>query len=158
MLREIKTTNERLDSAKFAIVASEYNAEFVGAMVEGATAELKRMGAGDIDVVRVPGAYEIPCAAGKVLALPKKYDAVICLGVVIRGETEHARLIGEAVTSELMRMQVEHLVPVVHEVLLLEDIEQARKRCLDPKHNRGREAAHTAARMAILITRLSQER
>ena len=69
----------------------------------------------------------------------------------MQGETEHARLITEAVTFELARLQTEHGVPIVHEVLLVQSEEQARIRCLEAKHNRGSEAAQTALEMAELV-------
>jgi 6,7-dimethyl-8-ribityllumazine synthase len=139
--------------ANFCIIASKYNAEYVDAMLDGAVAELKRAGATRIRVVRVPGAYEIPVVA-KHLARTSAPSALICLGVILRGATVHAAHIGEAVSRALMEIQLAHEVPVVHEVLLLENQEQARVRCLDPKHNRGVEAAQTALAMASLMQSL----
>jgi 6,7-dimethyl-8-ribityllumazine synthase len=149
MLTKIKAVQPKNSGGKFAIVASEYNAEFVDSMLKAATAELKRAGA-KVQVVRVPGAYEIPVVAA-ALARAENLSAIICLGVILRGETVHAQHIGDSVSRALMQIQLETEVPVIHEVLLLENKEQARVRCLDKKHNRGMEAAQTALRMADVM-------
>lgn len=152
MLTKVKAVQRKSSGAKFAIVASEYNAEFVDSMLKAAKAELKRAGA-KVDIVRVPGAYEIPVVAAK-LARTKTCSAIICLGVILRGQTVHAQHIGDSVSRALMQIQLETEVPVIHEVLLLENQEQARVRCLDQKHNRGMEAAQTALQMAEVMTGL----
>jgi 6,7-dimethyl-8-ribityllumazine synthase len=77
--------------------------------------------------------------------------------VIIRGETEHAGLIGAAVSASLARLQIEHGVPVIHEVLLLENEAQARARCLGRRHNRGAEAAQTALEMARVMASLERK-
>jgi 6,7-dimethyl-8-ribityllumazine synthase len=140
-------------AAPFVIIASRYNARFVDAMLAGARAELQRAGARKIRVVRVPGAYEIPVVAAR-LARCAPPAAILCLGVILRGETVHAAHIGEAVSRALMELQLRYEIPVIHEVLLLENQEQARARCLDPRHNRGREAAQTALAMARVLAQL----
>lgn len=136
----------------YAIVASEYNAEYVNSMLAGAQQELTRAGARQVQVVRVPGAFEIPVVAARLASRHRPaLSAIICLGVIIRGETEHARLIGEAVTDSLAHIQIQYELPIVHEVLLLENEKQAVARCLDKKHNRGVEAARTAMAMARVM-------
>ncbi len=165
MLKAVKTRMFRAGDARFTIVASKYNGLYVDAMVDAAKAELQRAGATNVQVVRVPGAFEIPVVAARLARESSAHAAritrhaarraaIICLGVILRGETIHAAHIGEAVSRALMRIQVDHEVPVIHEVLLLENEDQARVRCLDKKHNRGREAAQTALAMAQVMAGL----
>ena len=150
MLKKITTRRTPGKGLNFAIVASRYNAQFVDAMLRAAKAELRRAGAETIEVVRVPGAYEIPIVAAK-LVREGAASAIICLGVILRGQTVHADHIGRAVTHALMEIQLRYEIPVIHEVLLLENEEQARARCLGTKYNRGLEAAQTALEMARLM-------
>jgi 6,7-dimethyl-8-ribityllumazine synthase len=159
MLKPVKSKTVRASGGTFAIIASRYNARYVDAMVRAAQAELKRAGA-KVKVVRVPGAYEIPVVAKRLARASRpghhaSLSAIICLGVILRGETVHAAHIGEAVSRALMQIQLAHEIPVVHEVLLLENEGQARVRCLNPKHNRGTEAAQTALAMARVMVDLS---
>ncbi|HVU27744.1 MAG TPA: 6,7-dimethyl-8-ribityllumazine synthase [Verrucomicrobiae bacterium] len=151
MLKPVKTKTIRA-RGNFAIVASKYNARYVDAMLRAAKNEILRAG-GKAQIVRVPGAYEIPGVAAK-LARAQKFSAIICLGVILRGETVHAAHIGEAVSGALMQIQLQYEIPVIHEVLLLENEAQAQKRCLDKKHNRGTEAAQTALEMARVMKSL----
>lgn len=159
MLRKVQPLKSRARGGTFAIVASRYNARFVDSMLRAAKSELQRAGA-KVRVVRVPGAYEIPLVAAELARRSRltphasRPSAILCLGVILRGETTHAAHIGEAVSRALMDIQVAHGVPVIHEVLLLENAAQAKARCLDPKHNRGREAAQTALAMAAVMASL----
>jgi 6,7-dimethyl-8-ribityllumazine synthase len=175
MLRKLQPKKNQPHGGSFAIVASRYNARYVDAMLRAAKEELWRADVSSIQIVRVPGAYEIPVAAkhlartahpstpdplayaarpGGASPQPRHLSAIICLGVILRGETVHAEHIGEAVSRALMQIQLEHEIPVVHEVLLLENEGQARARCLNPKHNRGTEAAQTAMAMAHVMDKL----
>lgn len=157
MLTRLRKQSNR-SSRPFAIVASEYNGRYVNSMLRAATRELKSAGVKKIEIVRVPGAYEVPLVAARLAEQAKAsgLGAVICLGVILRGETVHAAHIGEAVSRALMEIQLEHGVPVVHEVLLLENENQAKVRCLGAKHNRGREAAQTALKMAKVMDRVNR--
>ncbi|MDB6016082.1 MAG: 6,7-dimethyl-8-ribityllumazine synthase [Pedosphaera sp.] len=155
MLTRISSKKTKMNGARFAIVASRYNARYVDAMLRAAKAELKRAGASEVQVLRVPGAYEIPVVAARLARTQQASLAgIICLGVILRGQTVHADHIGRAVSQALMEVQLTHEVPVIHEVLLLENEEQARVRCLGKKFNRGAEAAQTALAMAKVMAQL----
>ncbi len=155
MLRKIKTPKGKTSGARFAIIASEYNPEYVDSMLAAAGRVLQDAGAAKVRVIRVPGAYEIPVVAAKLAGSAReRLSAIICLGVIIRGETAHAQLIAEAITSALTQIQLEHGIPVIHEVLLLENRKQAEARCLSEEHNRGAEAAQTAVEMARVMREL----
>ncbi|NDH54945.1 MAG: 6,7-dimethyl-8-ribityllumazine synthase [Betaproteobacteria bacterium] len=156
MLRKIQSKKIQGRGSVFVIVASNYNARYVDAMLRAARRELTRAGA-RVQVVRVPGAYEIPVVAARLARLASEdsgLSAILCLGVILRGATTHAQHIGEAVSAALAQIQILHEVPVIHEVLLLENEQQARERCLDRKHNRGTEAAQTALEMARVMAGL----
>jgi 6,7-dimethyl-8-ribityllumazine synthase len=148
-------TRPRLSTAatnRIMVVASRYNGEFVEPMVSKAVEELTAVEPGTrTDVIHAPGSFEIPFLAAKSIERSRP-DAVICLGVILRGETGHADLIAASVSDALCRLSVEKLVPVIHGVLLLNDREQARQRCLGEEMNRGTEAA----RAAVEILRASK--
>lgn len=148
MLKTIARKKQKADEFRFAIIASRYNAVYVDGMLQEAEAELGRAGAAAVAVVRVPGAFEIPAVAAALAGTKPAFSALICLGVILRGETTHAQHIGEAVSHALAQIQMTYRIPVIHEVLLLENEEQARARCLSREHNRGAEAAQTAIEMA----------
>ena len=127
-------------------------------MLRAAVRELKAAQAGGIQIVRVPGAYEIPVVVRRLAhTAGPPLSAIICLGIILRGETTHAQFIGEAVSQALMQVQLQHELPVIHEVLLLENRAQAKVRCQGKEHNRGMEAAQTALAMAEIMTALEPD-
>ena len=149
-----KTKPSAVAGTRVAIVASRYNARYVNSMLRAAKAELAKAKVA-AEVVRVPGAFEMPAVASALARrLTNPIDAIVCLGVILRGETTHAENIAQAVTGALAQLQVEHSLPVIHEVLLLENVQQARERCLDARHNRGIEAARTAIEMTRVMRRV----
>ena len=153
MLQKIKKKTLAAGGGKFAIIASTYNARYVDAMLRAAKAEIVRAG-GTLQIIRVPGAYEIPVVAARLArqsTINHQPSAIICLGVILRGATTHAAHIGEAVSNSLAQIQIQHEVPIIHEVLLLENEQQAKERCLSRTHNRGTEAAQTALEMARVM-------
>lgn len=130
---------------RICIVASKYNEKFTDALVENAIEELgDTIPMARIDLIRVPGAFEIPVAVANVLDR-ELFNCVIALGLIIRGDTGHADLVAASVTESLQRLAVDSLIPVIHEVLLVEDEKQAHARCIAAAKNRGREAARAAA-------------
>jgi 6,7-dimethyl-8-ribityllumazine synthase len=154
MLKTVNTAKLKKAKGRFAIIASTYNPRFVDSMLGAAEKILRDAGVKNVQVIRVPGAFEIPVVAAKLAEQKPRLDAIICLGVIIRGETAHAQLIGESATYALTQIQVNNLLPVIHEVLLLENTQQAEVRCMDPKHNRGAEAAQTALQMADILKKI----
>ena len=106
-------------------------------------------------MVEVPGAFEIPVVLQEVAA-KGGVDAIIALGVIIKGETAHADLIGSAVTDALQNIALRFRIPVIHEVLLVDNEEHARARTLGETHNRGTEAARAALQVAETMTEVKR--
>jgi 6,7-dimethyl-8-ribityllumazine synthase len=130
-----------------AIVASLYNPELVDGLVHHFEAELRLIcPKTEIRVHRVPGSFEIPLAV-ELVASKGGVDAIAAFGVLLQGATAHAMLVAQAVTDALMQSSLRHHVPVLHEVLLVDNPDQAAARCLQPELNRGTEAARAAVRM-----------
>jgi 6,7-dimethyl-8-ribityllumazine synthase len=141
----------------FAIVASEYNNRYVQPLVDSARSEINTLEPGAaVHLVRVPGSFEIPLAV-KLVAMQGKFDAILALGVVLQGETAHADLIARTVSTALMNLALEFQVPVIHEVLLLQNEEQAKARCLGTELNRGMEAARAGVAIARTVGDLLQK-
>jgi 6,7-dimethyl-8-ribityllumazine synthase len=157
MLKRVTKAGPKASGLRVAVVASEYNRRHVDGLVDGALRVLKESGV-EVEVVRVPGAFEIPVTVETLLRGRRpKVSAILALGVIIRGETAHADLVGGAVTQALMEISVRHRIPVIHEVLLVANQKQAEVRCLDPRYNRGGEAATTALSMTRTLGRLITE-
>lgn len=142
-------------AAKIAIVASIYNSEFTDALVNNAKEEITQiLPSAQVTIARVPGAFEIPVTSAALLASDNKPDVLITLGLIIRGKTQHGDLVAESVTTSLQQMACETKIPVIHEVLLVDNDEQAYARCIGEQLNRGREAARSAYAMIELFNQL----
>ena len=142
---------------KFAIVVSRFNEFITEKLLDGCIQTLIKNGESEknIDVVKVPGAFEIPTAAKNLIDL-KKYDAIICLGCVIRGETSHYEHICTAVSNEIAYLGVLTGMPVIFGVLTCENIDQALDRAGGKKGNKGSEAALAAIEMVNLLLSFSK--
>lgn len=155
----VKTLEGKLTAKglKFGIVLSRFNSFISDRLLEGALDALHRSGAEEEDscVVRVPGAFEIPLAAKK-LAKTGRYDAIICLGAVIRGATPHFSYIATEVTKGIASLSLEREIPVSYGVLVTETIEQAIERAGTKLGNKGFDAAMSAIEMANLIMEIGK--
>ena len=142
-------------AGRFAILAARFNDFIVNQLVAGATDTLLRFGVPDdrIDLVRVPGSFEIPIVAQK-LGKSGKYAAVICLGCVIRGDTDHYDHVAGAAASGIATAALNSGVPVIFGVLTCETMEQAINRAGGKAGNKGAEAALTAIEMVNLMKQL----
>ena len=127
---------------KFVIVASRFNEFLTNQLVDGATDTLLRHGAKDADVelIWVPGSFEIPTVVGKLLK-SKKFDAVLCLGTLIRGATSHFDYIASQLSRGISALSIEYGIPVIFGVITADTIEQAVERAGTKEGNKGRDAA-----------------
>jgi 6,7-dimethyl-8-ribityllumazine synthase len=155
MSTNFPTRPEKLiEPVRFAIVASEYNRDYVDGLVNHAIDELKVIAPqADASVVRVPGSFEIPIAVQSV-ARYQNPDAILAFGVIFDGETLHASLIATAVTEALLNISLTQEIPILHEVLVVKNDQQATARCLSPQINRGTEAARAAARILQTLRKI----
>jgi 6,7-dimethyl-8-ribityllumazine synthase len=140
------------DGLKFGIVASRFNEFITNKLLEGALDALKRHGVADSDIAIawVPGAFEIPAIAKK-MAESGKYDAVLCLGAVIRGSTPHFDYVAAEVSKGIAQVGLKTGVPVIFGVITTDNIEQAIERAGTKAGNKGFEAAESAIEMANLL-------
>ena len=153
----VRTHKGRLEASglRFGVVVSRFNSVVTERLLQGALRGLRECGVADdhVEVVHVPGAFEIPLFA-ESLATTGKFDAVICLGAIVRGETQHHDYLARAVFDALQQLQVTRHVPVALGVLTTENVEQALQRAGDDRSNKGLEAALTAVETATLLRQL----
>ena len=144
------------EGLKIGIVAARFNEFITSKLVSGAMDALRRHGSleSDVELAWVPGAFEIPLVAQK-MALSKNYDAVICLGAVIRGATPHFDLVSNEVSKGIAQVGLQTGIPVIFGVLSTDTIEQAIERAGTKAGNKGFDAAMTAIETANLIKSLT---
>ncbi|MCK4738348.1 MAG: 6,7-dimethyl-8-ribityllumazine synthase [Deltaproteobacteria bacterium] len=142
---------------KVAIVAGRFNDFITERLLSGAVDTLKRSGANedDLDVVKVPGSFEMPLAV-KALLKSKKYDAIICVGAIIRGSTPHFDFVASEAAKGISKVSQESGVPVAFGVITADNLEQAIERAGTKSGNKGTDAALTAIEMANLLKELSK--
>jgi len=145
----------RVNNARFCLVVSRFNSFVVESLLAGAIDTLKRHGAddGDLSIVRVPGAWELPLAVERI-AVKGKYDAIIAIGAVIRGGTPHFEYVAGECVKGMAHASLSHRVPVAFGVLTVDTIEQAIERAGTKAGNKGAEAAMSAIEMVDLLRQL----
>jgi 6,7-dimethyl-8-ribityllumazine synthase len=145
----------RVQNARFCLVVSRFNSFIVENLLSGAIDALKRHGAedGDINIVRVPGAFEMPVAIGQI-ARKGGYDAIIAIGAVIRGGTPHFDYVAGECVKGIAQVSLTHGIPVAFGVLTVDTIEQAIERAGTKAGNKGAEAAISAVEMVNLLRQL----
>lgn len=147
----------RLAVEKVAIVVSLFNEEITNLLLEGAVSRLKERGLSEqqISITKVPGAVEIPLVA-KLLAKSKKYQAIICLGAVIRGETDHYDYVCQQVSEGCREVMMEFELPVVFGVLTTNNFQQAKARVGGKEGHKGKEVADVAIEMSNIMLYLRE--
>lgn len=145
------------DGLKFAIVSSRFNSFIVEQLVNGAVDFLLRHGANqnDLTLVKVPGAFEIALAT-KALAKSKKFDALVCLGAVIRGATPHFDLLANETIKSLSQVNLECQIPIGFGILTTDTLEQAIERAGTKAGNKGAEAAAASLEMALVLKQIEK--
>ena len=153
----ILEANLLAEGKKFALIMSRFNDFITEKLVAGALDALKRSGARDedIDLVKVPGAFEIPLLAKK-MATKNRYDAIICLGAVIRGATPHFDYVSAEVSKGIAAVSLEADIPVIFGIITTDTIEQAIERAGTKAGNKGWSAAMSAVEMANLMEVVQQ--
>jgi 6,7-dimethyl-8-ribityllumazine synthase len=141
---------------RFAVVVSRYNEDVTSALLDGALETFAAHGAASASVYEVPGAFELPMTAARLVA-NGSYDSVVCLGALIRGETSHFDYLSASVAHALEDLSCSSGVPVIFGVLTCETLAQAEARAGGDRGNKGNEAALTAIEMAILFAAIAAE-
>jgi 6,7-dimethyl-8-ribityllumazine synthase len=145
------------DDTRFAIVASQTNLEITEALVGGAYSMFKRHGVDPdtVPLVQVPGAFELPMTAAKLIG-SQQVDVVVCIGAIVRGGTPHFDYLAQAVAQGIQALAIDSGIPVTFGVLTCDTLEQARARCGGAKGNKGAEAALAAIELARVFADLEQ--
>ena len=144
----------KYESLRVGIVCSRFNEFVVNALLDGAKRGLTKHGVkeNNVEVFWVPGAFEIPVMA-RLMAVSQKYDAIVALGAVIRGETAHFEYVAGPCAEGIMQVQLETLIPIGFGVLTVENVEQAAARSRPDDTNKGFEAAEVALEMVATMRR-----
>ena len=152
MQSQVKFENISAEGYRFAIIVARWNGELTAKLARGALDALSKAGANkdEIEIFNVPGAFELPVAAMKA-AETGTFDAVICLGVVIRGETPHFDYVAGQAAAGIMQASMDTGIPVMFGVVTANTVEQAQARCDGDVGNKGYEAAMSAIEMANLL-------
>lgn len=140
---------------KIAVVVARWNEFVTKDLLEGALDELRKSGCEDVTVTFVPGTWEMPAAVKALIAAPKRPDAIIAIGCILMGQTAHGRLLSADVSATLMRLQVDHSIPIGWAVLTPDSTSQAVDRAGMKMGNKGREAVLAALELADVLRKLS---
>lgn len=137
---------------RFCVLVSRFNNFITKRLLDGALSELNRLGADEkkIEVVWAPGAFEMPCVANK-LAKSKRFDAVLCLGAIIKGDTPHFEYVASEAAKGIANISLNTGIPVVFGLITAENLEQAIERAGSKNGNKGEDAARVATEMANLM-------
>jgi 6,7-dimethyl-8-ribityllumazine synthase len=159
MGKGIEKVNLDANGLRIAIVVSRFNEELTGQLAGDAFQCLEKSGAAvaDIEIFEVPGAYEIPVVANQ-LAASGNYDALIVLGVVVEGETQHAQMIIDTTGQTILDISCRHGIPVINEIVGVRTWEQAVARCSSSQESRGWYAAEAAIETANLMKRIKDSK
>jgi len=160
--KNLSTFTDKIPDGKdlrFGIVVADWNSEVTGSLLEGAVSTLKKNGVKEknIEIIHVPGCFEITLGSQWMAEFDDELDGVICLGCVIQGETPHFTFICQSVTQGLTTLNLEYNIPFIFGILTTNTLEQAKDRSGGKLGNKGDEAAVTAIKMAALQSKLEED-